>query len=676
MTPHADDPPLMRWPVLSIRSTVLGAIVVGVVLPALLVLALDAHYSRRSQEPVVARSRAAVQVLAAAVLTEPAWTLSEPALRDAVRRILREPSVCGVQVLDLQPGDRPMPLGRDDCPPGQAVVWQESLVRHEGQVIARLRLAFDDTEIDRLLAERRTVMAWLVAAQVLFGVAVLAGVLSIRLLRPIDALKQQAGGLAAREPQPQTLPDWRGGDELGQLGQHLNTVSTQIRGLIDTLEAKNHELRRMAMFDPLTGLPNRLLMRELFTHAAAAARRGTVSMALLFIDLDHFKGVNDAHGHAAGDELLQGVGQRLRAALRESDVVCRLGGDEFLVLLPRVEDWEFVAGTAERLVQAVQTPMVLTGAAEPARVGASIGIAMFPADSEDFDALVRAADVAMYRSKELGRGRYNFYHADMDVTLRARLELERELADAIEQGQLRVHYQPVVDARHGHIAGCEALVRWQHPRRGLLMPDAFIDAAERTGLIEALGRWVLDTACAQLARWQSIGHPGLQMAVNVSALQLQDPDFAERVRQVIAAHGLGRQVLVLELTESTLLADGQAAQRAVSALHAAGVQLAIDDFGTGFSSLAALKLVQPDRLKIDRSFVHDLPGRDADSALVEAMFGMARALGITVVAEGVETPEQRDWLQARGGHLQQGWLWSRAVPPEAFEALLADRAAG
>ncbi len=658
----------MRWPTLSIRSTVLAAIVAGVVLPAVLVLALDAHFARQAQQPMIERNRAAVLVLASAVVTEPAWTLDTPALRAAMARILREPSVCRVEVLELQPGTPAMTTDADRCIDQRPMAPAQTEVLHEGQRVAVLRLWFDDTEIDRLLAERRGVMAWLVLAQVLFGVVVLAGVLSMRLLRPIGALKRQAGQLAAREPQPP--PAWARGDELGELGQHLNSVHGQIRGLIDELEDKNQALRRLAMYEPLTGLPNRTLLRELFVHAAAAARREGRPMALLFVDLDHFKAVNDAHGHAAGDALLVATSHRLRAALRESDIVCRLGGDEFLVLLQQVDGWDQVAATAERLVRTVQVPLPLAGIAEPARVGASIGIALYPDDAVDFDELVRAADVAMYRSKQLGRNRSSFYHAEMDTTLRARLALERELADAIEQGQLRVHYQPVLDLRSGRISGCEALVRWQHPGRGLLMPDHFIAVAEETGLIEGLGRWVLDTACAQLAQWHARGHHGLQVAVNVSALQLRDMTFADGVQQAMARHGLGRQVLVLELTESTLLADSDAAQRAMAALHVAGVQLAVDDFGTGYSSLAALKLVQPDRLKIDRSFVRDLPGRDADAALVEAMFGMARALGIAVVAEGVETAAQRDWLAERGGHLQQGWLFSRAVPAADFEALL------
>jgi diguanylate cyclase (GGDEF)-like protein len=658
----------MTWPKLSIRSTVLLAIVVGVLLPAMLVLVVDSHLARRAQEPILERNQAAVLALATAVVMEPAWTLSQPALQDALQRILRERSVCGVELLDLQPALEPMVLSDGTCSGDQALLWRESSVLHDGQVIARLRLAFDGGEVDRLVAERRGVTVWMVLAQVIFGVAVLAGVLSLRVLRPIGALKRQAGGLAARKPQ--TDHAWSGTDELGQLGQHLDTVGAQVRGLIEELETKNQDLRRLAMFDHLTGLPNRTLLRELFGQSAASARRARSSMALLFIDLDEFKGINDTHGHSAGDELLVGVSQRLRATLRESDVVCRMGGDEFMVLLPRVEGWDAVAHMAERLVSAVQAPMALTGISEPARVGASIGISMFPADSESFDALARAADVAMYRSKELGRGRYSFYHADMDVTLRARLALERELSDAIELDQLRLHYQPVLDARSGRIAGCEALVRWQHPQHGLLMPDAFIDTAERTGLIEALGQWVLDTACEQLARWHAQGHSALQMAVNVSALQLQNPAFAQRVLATLARQSLGRDVLVLELTESTLLSEGDALQRAVTQLRAGGVQLAVDDFGTGFSSLAALKLVRPDRLKIDRSFVKDLPGQGSDSALVEAIFGMARALNVSVVAEGVETTEQRDWLINRGGHMQQGWLWSRALGSEAFEALL------
>ena len=658
----------MRWPQLSIRSTVLLSIVLGVVLPALLVLALDSHFARRAQEPIVERNRAAMLVLAAATLAEPAWTLSEPGLEAGVQRIVDEPAVCAVEVLDLQPAARPWVLRRQDCGVGAATVTREVPVLHEGQTIARLRLSFDNTEIDRLLADRRGVMAWLVAAQVLVGVVVLAGVLSLRLLQPIGALKRQAGRLAARKPEPP--PPWPRRDELGELGQHLNSVHAQIRGLIDELEGKNTQLERLAMYDHLTGLPNRTLLREIFVHESAQARRDEHTLALLFVDLDHFKSVNDTRGHAAGDELLVAVSRRLRDALRESDIVCRMGGDEFLVLLPQVDGWQQAAATAERLALAIRQPLTLAGGGEPMRVGASVGIAMYPSDGDDFDALARAADVAMYRSKDLGRGRCSLYQPEMDTTLRARLALEGELSEAVGQGQLRLHLQPMVDARDGRVIGAEALVRWQHPQRGLLMPDDFIAAAESTGVIQPLGHWVLGSACALLAAWHRQGRRELHIAVNVSALQLQEPAFAASVQQVMQRHGVPAGALTLELTESTLLADSEGVLRATAALRAAGVQLAIDDFGTGYSSLSALKLVRPEQLKIDRSFVRDLPHGADDRALAEAIFGMAGALGIAVVAEGVETAAQRDWLLARGGWRQQGYLWSRPLPAAEFEALL------
>ena len=666
-----------RRPALSIRGMLLTAIVVGVVLPALMVLLLDQHLARRTLEPVVQNNRAAILAQSSVALTAAAWSLNLAVIEQVVERILQEPSVCGVDVLNLQPfTDQPTAgpkaVSRQQCPPGTSTVTLEGPVLHEGQQVARLRLVFDGTEIDHQLAERRRVMVTLVTVQVLVGVLVLAGVLSQRLLRPIDRLKEQAGQLAAREPMPDY--NWPRGDELGELGQHLNTVHAQIRGLISELEGKNEQLHRMAMYDHLTGLPNRTLLRELFVREAGLSRRSGTPLSLLFIDLDQFKSVNDRFGHAAGDELLRSTAQRIRATLRDADLVCRVSGDEFLVLLSSADAWEQVQAAADRLVEAVQQPLILPTATEPVRVGASIGVAVFPQDGADFDALVRAADVAMYRSKELGRGRSSFYRPDMDARLRARLDLERELGQAIEQGELRLHYQPVIDARDGRIVGAEALVRWQHPRRGLLGPDAFIETAESTGLVRPLGRWVLQAACAQLAAWHAQGLGALQMAVNVSALQLREARFVADVRQMLDRYGLRSGALILELTESTLLDDSEGALRAVAALRQTGVQLAVDDFGTGYSSLAALKLVRPDRVKIDRGFVQGLPQGIDDATLVGAMFGMADALGIEVVAEGVETAGQRDWLLQRGGHLQQGWLWSRAVPAEDFEALLQARA--
>ncbi len=656
----------LRWPSLSIRSTVLVAIIVGMVLPALVVLGADEMISRQANEPLVQRNRAAVLVLATAVVTEPAWTLSEQGLNAAARRILEEPSVCAVEVRDLQPTQAPLSIKAQRCAADLPVVVRDAPVLHEGQLVANLRLSFDATEIDQMLAQRQGIMWWLVAAQVVVGVAVLLGVLSLRLLRPIHRLKLQASTLAARESIPPH--HWRQRDELGQLGQHLNTVRTRIQELFDELESKNEQLRKMAMYDHLTGLPNRTLFRELFQHEAGVARRANDTLALLFIDLDRFKDVNDTMGHAAGDELLRGVSQRLVSTLRESDIVCRKSGDEFLVLLTRSGGWEQVSATAERLLRAIQEPMQLAGAAVSAQVNASIGIAMFPNDSEDVEALLRCADLAMYKSKDMGHGRYSFYQPDLDSAFRSRLELERELLQAISNRELVLHYQPVFDMRRGRLVGCEALVRWNHPQRGLLMPATFIQTAEETGLIRELGAWTLQAACAQLAEWKAAGlHPG-RVAVNVSALQFRDQRLPQTLREALRRHGIEAGELELELTESTLMSNTDAAQATVASLRELGVTLAIDDFGTGYSSLSYIKRLRPDKLKIDRSFVRDLPVDADDRALTEAIVSIAQALSISIVAEGVETPAQRDYLLGLGCALQQGYLIGR---PQAADRMLA-----
>ena len=662
----------MRWPVLSIRATVVAAIGLGVLLPAFVVVALDHRLTRSANEPLVQRNRAAAEVLGAAMLTEPAWTLSEPALRAAARKLLQEPSVCAVEVLDLQPAAVPMVVAERRCAADVPVVVREVQVRHEGQTIARLRLSFDDTEIDQLLAARQAIMWWLVPAQVAVGALVLLAVLWQRLLRPIDRLKAQASALLSRDATP--VPEWRQRDELGQLGQHLNEVRSQLLSLFGELESKNAELHMRAMFDDLTGLPNRTLFRELFQHHLAAARRQHAAMAMLFVDLDHFKPVNDTLGHAAGDELLLALARRMGTTLRETDVLCRLGGDEFLALLTNVDGADAVASTAQRLLDALAAPAFLPRAGRQVQVSASIGIAMYPVDGGDFDALVQHADLAMLRVKRDGRAGCGFYEPARDHAHLERLALERELAHAIERGQFVLHYQPQVDVRDTRLVGAEALVRWQHPEHGLVPPDRFIAAAEQGGLIGALGRWTLDAACAQIAAWRDAGLTAVKVAVNVSALQLRDDQLVRDVRDALARHRVAASQLVLELTESALLAgdggDIDAALKRLAPLRALGVGLALDDFGTGYSSLSHLKRLRPDALKIDRGFVRDLPGDADDLALVQAIVGMAHALGIDAMAEGVETEAQRDCLAAMGCERHQGWLYGRAEPAPVFAARL------
>lgn len=662
MDPPATPTPSTRarWPSLSVRGTLLLTIVVAVVLPALLVGGVDSWLSRRTYEPMIDRNRGAVMVLGAAVMTEPAWTLSEAGLQAAARRILDEPSVCSVSVLDLQPTRGPMTMSLNRCPDATVGVAREAPVQHEGQQIARLRVVFDGGEIDRVVAQRHDFMFWLVAGQAALALLVPLGVLSLRLLRPIDHLKARASAIVARTPLPQWPFDRA--DELGELADHLDDVHQRSERLFEELETKNAQLHQLAMYDQLTGLPNRRLFEDLFHRHAALAQRTGDAMALLFVDLDHFKDVNDSHGHAAGDILLTTAADRLRGALRQGDVVCRLGGDEFVVLLAQAQPWEAVAQAARRLLAAVEAPFALPGG-DRVRLSASIGIALLPHDGDDLDTLMRHADLAMYAAKDSGRARYSFFHPDLRSSLHERMATEAELVRAIEADELVLHYQPIVDAVTQQVRGLEALSRWQHPSRGLLSPAAFIGLAESTGLIRELGRGSIERACAQMARWAAAGPAAARVAVNLSPLQLRDQQLPERVREALQRHGIAPSALELELTETTVMAEGPATADVLARLRALGVHLVLDDFGTGHSSLAVLKRLRPDKLKIDRAFVRPLPGGADDQALIRAMVGMARALRIEIVAEGVETPEQRQALLDLGCRLQQGYLYGRPQPP-------------
>lgn len=664
MSPPVPAPPPTprRWPALSLRGTVLLTIGVAVMLPALLVALVDTRLSRDAFAPMVDRNRSAVLVLAAAVMTEPAWTLSERGLRAAAARILDEPSVCAVTVLDLQPTRGPLTMSRNRCSEATPTVAREVAVQHEGQQIARLRVLFDGGEVDRLVEQRHDFMFWLVAVQVALALAVPLGVLSLRLLRPIDHLKARASAIVARTP----LPDWPFGraDELGELADHLDDVHQRSERLFDELETKNAQLHQLAMYDQLTALPNRRLFEELFHRHAALAQRSGEAMALLFVDLDHFKDVNDSHGHAAGDVLLTTAADRLRGALRQGDVVCRLGGDEFVVLLAQAHPWEAVAQAARRLLAAVEAPFALPSG-DRVRLSASIGIALLPHDGDDLDTLMRHADLAMYAAKDSGRARYSFFHPDLRSSLRERMATEAELVRAIDGDELVLHYQPIVDAVTQQVLGLEALARWQHPVRGLLSPAAFIGLAESTGLIRDLGRWSIERACAQMAAWRAAGQPATGVAVNLSPLQLRDQQLPERVREALQRHDVPPDALELELTETTVMTEGATTADVLARLRALGVRLVLDDFGTGHSSLAVLKRLRPDKVKIDRAFIRPLPGGADDQALIRAMVGMARALRIEIIGEGVETPAQRQALLDLGCRLQQGFLYGRPQPAGA-----------
>jgi diguanylate cyclase (GGDEF)-like protein/PAS domain S-box-containing protein len=432
--------------------------------------------------------------------------------------------------------------------------------------------------------------------------------------------------------------------------------------------AAKQRIEYLAYHDALTGLPNRLLVQDRFVQAMAQAERHHTRVALVYLDLDNFKSINDSLGHAAGDELLKGVARRLRESVRDSDTISRQGGDEFLLLLSDLPDTEIVSTIVIKIMEKLQEPLRLENM--DVATSASIGVAIGPQDGRDFETLRKKADMAMYRSKEAGRNTYHFFDPTMDAEAGEHLLMRNGLRRALERDEFLLHYQPQYDLADGRLIGVEALIRWQHPELGLVAPGRFIGVAEESGLIVPMGDWVLRQACQQAVRWQRAGLPPLTLSVNLSAIQFKRGNVEQSVTQALVASGLAPGLLELELTESILLQNVESVLTCVRALKQLGVKLAIDDFGTGYSSLSYLKRLDVDQLKIDQSFVRDLASDPDDAAIVRAIIQMAHSLNLRTIAEGVETETIRDLLQAFGCDAAQGYLYSRPVPATEIEQLL------
>jgi diguanylate cyclase (GGDEF)-like protein len=448
---------------------------------------------------------------------------------------------------------------------------------------------------------------------------------------------------------------------------HYAVLSQRVRRIIEANRAEKR-IRHLAYNDVLTNLPNRTLFFELLGKSIEHARNAGQQVAVLFMDLDRFKYVNDNLGHAVGDRLLQAVAQRVRNTVRAADSVARLGGDEFTVVLHELDSPASAATAAHNIVRMLAAPFPIDG--HDIFVTASVGIAMYPHDGADVATLVKHADSAMYRAKRNNSG-FQFYEASMEHSISEHVRLESDLRRAMEQQhQLEVHYQPQACLSSGKIIGMEALVRWRHPTRGMVPPVEFIPLAEETGLINPLGDWVLRTACTQLQQFIRAGLPELRVAVNLSVRQLLQKDFAASVEAVLADTGLPPHLLELEITESTLMENAQDTLAALHRLHSLGVRLSIDDFGTGYSSLSYLKRFPVDIIKIDRSFVCDVPQDADDGAIISAIIALAHSLRLEVVAEGVETQAQLDFLKSRKCDMLQGYLLSPAVPADQFAQLL------
>ena len=664
----------LRWRGgLPLRYTMAAVVVLGVTMPGLVFFAVEQRLAEKSQNALLERSENAFMAISRVSIGEAMWAIDRNALDAALNRILDNPQVVAVRIDDALAGTSSMErrragynLSLAEETDASRLRRLEQRVERSGETLGTVVVWFDMAYGQNLLLQRRSEMLLLVALQVLASLMVLMPLLVSRVLKPIERLKEQASALLERTPAQAHAPFvWRRNDELGLLGRHLGQVQVQLRELFAQLQSKNEQLQQLALYDHLTGLPNRALFTDLVQREILLARRNQQQFAVLFIDLDRFKAVNDTMGHAAGDALLVELARRLREVLRDVDVVCRQSGDEFLVLVRNVEHWEWLGEVADRILQVVEGPVGLANGA--ARVSASIGIARFPDDAEDFESLVKSADIAMYQAKSLGRARYSFFHSELNEQLLAHMELEKQLAQAIRGGELVLHYQPQVDAVSGVLVGLEALVRWNHPERGLLFPGQFIAVAEESGLIAEMGVWTLREACRQQALWKARGLQVGTMAVNVSALEFRDHRLLDSLQAALQESGVSPGELEVEITESVLMAETETSLRIIARLHELGVGIAIDDFGTGYSSLSYLKRLRPTQLKIDRSFVRDADTDSDSRAIVTGVISLAKALGLNMVAEGVETEQQRQFLRDAGCHTLQGFLIARPLAVDALE---------
>jgi diguanylate cyclase (GGDEF)-like protein len=416
----------------------------------------------------------------------------------------------------------------------------------------------------------------------------------------------------------------------------------------------------MALHDGLTGLPNRVLLNERLEHALARVERGDM-VAVHILDLDHFKQVNDTLGHAVGDKLLQMVSERLKAQVRETDTIARMGGDEFAIVQVSLSQAADATAQADRIITALSEPYLID--AHHVMTGTSVGISIAPTDGTSADQLIKNADLALYRAKSDGRSTFRFFESGMDAQMQARRSLEQDLRRALAGGELELHYQPISNLTSNRISGCEALIRWRHPEKGMIPPSAFIPLAEETGLIVPIGEWVVRQACLTAARWPA----DIKIAVNLSPAQLRSPGLPQVIISALAASGLAPDRLELEITETVLLHDSEATLATLHQLRELGVRIAMDDFGTGYSSLSHLQRFPFDKIKIDRSFVSNIVGNASSLNIVRAVAALANGLGVIATAEGVETEAQLNAVKSEGCAEMQGYLLSRPVPADEVE---------
>jgi diguanylate cyclase (GGDEF)-like protein len=540
------------------------------------------------------------------------------------------------------------------------LITLEFPITHNGVLLGRFLVGLSRESLQREFQRQLVIQVLVVSGIVVFLIVAIYLVFRFNVLYPIRRLIAASREVGRGEFQAVEV---KSADELGVLTHAFNAMAEEVK-------EEQAKLHRQANYDALTGLPNRMMALDRINVELNRARRSHKRLAVMFIDLDDFKTVNDSLGHAVGDQLLIATANRLKGSLREGDTVARLGGDEFLVLVPDMEGEMEVERIAERLLQAVSEPQELPGGRVATRC--SIGIALYPDNGETVQALMANADNAMYQAKAAEDDSAIFFTEEMNTRLRERLQMEQDLAVAIERTQLALHYQPILDTAHRRHRGAEVLLRWQHPARGAISPAEFIPLAEATGQIVPIGEWVLEQACRAWASWQTAGmDPGF-LAINISRIQFRKR-FSEKLAELMSRYHIPPHALELEITERVLLDDHPQVAEELAALRAMGVQLSLDDFGTGYSSLSYLKRFRFDALKIDRSFVAGLPANADDVSVVKAIIAMANGLDLDVLAEGVENEAQFNFLAAQGCTFAQGYLIARPMSADAYSAYLRSR---
>lgn len=492
-----------------------------------------------------------------------------------------------------------------------------------------------------------------------------------RLMPAIERELSEAKERSSRRRAEEELENYR--SQLERMVQErtseLSAANTRLRREITERKQMEEIIKHQAHHDALTGLPNRRLFMDILSIELALAKRSRKRFAVLFLDLDRFKYINDTLGHDIGDELLKQVAARFKGTIRQSDIVARIGGDEFNILLNDVPHSEDISIIADKIVNSFKKSFSIRS--HELYIQTSIGISIYPDDGTDIERLFKSADIAMYNAKEQGGNTYQFYNSSMNIRTIERLRMENWLRQSLDRGELMVYYQPQLLVETGEVLCAEALVRWRHPGRGILEPKDFIPLAEETGFITAIDEWVLKTACRQFAEWQKSGFPGICVTVNISAKQFQQADLAEKISQILEDTGFDPQRLDLEITESTAMRNMEHTIPNMNRLAKMGIGIAIDDFGTGYSSLNYLKKLPIHKLKIDKSFVKDIATDPDDRIIISAVTAMAQNMKLRVIAEGVETKEQMEFLKSIGCREMQGFLFSKPLPSEEFRELIA-----